>query len=125
MKNKNENIKLSERHYTSAELENIGRKIIKRNISKNESYKEKPDNVQSDSRIRQNVLEALYRSTLLDSSNIDAEVMDGKVSLRGSVKTLAEKKFASEVIQYIPGIVEVFNDLIIRNEMFSQNIFHA
>ena len=124
MKTTDENIKLSERHYTSQELEKIGRKIIKRNLSNNGNKINQEEDFQSDFRIRQNVLEALYRSTLLDSSKIEVFVQEGKVDLKGSVKTSLEKDYAPQVVKYVPGIVEIYNDLIVRDDFISHEGFH-
>jgi hypothetical protein len=119
-----EDIKLSERHYTSEALEKIGRKIIKRNLSNNGDINNKELDFQSDFRIGQNILETLYRSTLLDSSKIEVYVDEGKVSLKGSVKTSLEKSYAPQVIKYVPGITEIFNDLIVRDEFITHEGYH-
>ncbi len=124
MKKIDEDIKLSERHYTSEALEKIGRKIIKRNSSNNGDIKNKELESQSDFSIRQNILETLYRSTLLDSSKIEVYVDEGKVSLKGSVKTSLEKSYAPQVIKYVPGITEIFNDLIVRDEFITHEGYH-
>ena len=124
MKKIEEDIKLSERHYTSEALEKIGRKIIKRNLSKNGDINNKELDSQSDFSIRQNILETLYRSTLLDSSKIEVYVDEGRVSLKGSVKTSLEKSYAPQVIRYVPGITEIFNDLIVRDEFITHEGYH-
>jgi osmotically-inducible protein OsmY len=124
MKKIEEDIKLSERHYTSEALEKIGRKIIKRNLSKSGDINNKELNYQSDFSIRQNIVDTLYRSTLLDSSKIEVYVYEGKVSLKGSVKTSSEKSYAPQVIKYVPGITEIFNDLIVRDEYITHEGYH-
>ena len=124
MKKIEEDIKLSERHYTSEALEKIGRKIIKRNLSNNGDINNKELDFQSDFRIGQNILETLYRSTLLDSSKIEVYVDEGRVSLKGSVKTSLEKDYAPQVVKYVPGIVEIYNDLIVRDDFIAHEVFH-
>jgi osmotically-inducible protein OsmY len=124
MKKIEEDIKLSERHYTSEALEKIGRKIIKRNLSNNGDINNKELDSQSDFSIRQNILETLYRSTLLDSSKIEVYVDEGRVSLKGSVKTSLEKDYAPQVVKYVPGIVEIYNDLIVRDDFIAHEGFH-
>jgi osmotically-inducible protein OsmY len=118
MKHKEENIRLSERHYTSYDLEKIGKKVI---------FRHSPEELEStfgnqriflDERVKHSVLESLYRSTLLDASRIEVFVEDGKVTLKGSVKSPKEKNYAQDVIQFVPGVVEVFNDLIIVDHLF-------
>ena len=124
MKKIEEDIKLSERHYTSEALEKIGRKIIKRNLSNDGDINNKELDSQSDFSIRQNILETLYRSTLLDSSKIEVYVDEGRVSLKGSVKTSLEKDYAPQVVKYVPGIVEIYNDLIVRDDFIAHEGFH-
>jgi osmotically-inducible protein OsmY len=124
MKNTDDTTKLSERHYSSSDLEKIGQKIIKRNQSINGYKGSRGEDFQSDFKIRQNVLEALYRSTLLDSSKIEVFVQEGKVDLKGSVKTSLEKDYAPQVVKYVPGIVEIYNDLIVRDDFIAHEGFH-
>lgn len=118
MKNKEEMIRLSERHYTSFDLEKIGKKVIFRHPSLSPDIGEQRQRLFSDNKVRQNILQTLYRSSLLDASRIEVLVNKGKVILKGSVKNSQEKNYATQVIQFVPGIIEIFNDLIVTDHQF-------
>ncbi len=117
MKHKEENIRLSERHYTSYDLEKIGKKILFRHPPEEHEPRIKKQIIFPDERVKQMVLESLYRSTLLDASRIEVFVEDGVVGLKGNVKSQNEKNYAEEVIQFVPGVIEIFNDLIITDHL--------
>lgn len=123
MKNRDESIRYQERHYNIPELEKYGRKILRRNFSKVEAFEIHSPPYDSDDKIRQNVMESLYRSTLVDSSKIEVLVHDGEVDLEGSVRTQTEKKIIDEIIKFIPGIVIIHNDLIVSSELGDINTF--
>lgn len=69
----------------------------------------------SDEKIKDEVCEFLYRSGAIDASDIDVDVKDGEVTLKGWVNDREEKKEAEICIENIPGVNDVFNELHLRN----------
>ena len=65
----------------------------------------------SDERIRDEVCERLTDDRRVDASEITVEVKDGEVTLTGRVPTRDQKRQASECVEDIPGVREVFNQL--------------
>jgi osmotically-inducible protein OsmY len=65
----------------------------------------------SDSRIYEDVCEALLNDPNVDAGDIEIEVNDGIVSLRGSVDGRKMKKEAELCIEHIYGIKDIFNML--------------
>jgi osmotically-inducible protein OsmY len=62
-----------------------------------------------DGRIYEDVCEALLNDRFIDASDIDVEVHEGIVSLRGAVESRRMKKEAEFCIDNIFGVVDVFN----------------
>lgn len=62
-----------------------------------------------DARIYEDVNEALLNDPWVDASDIEVEVHEGVVTLRGAVEGRKMKKEAEECIEHIPGIEDVFN----------------
>ena len=67
----------------------------------------------SDEHLFENVCEALSDNHLLDASNIEVEVSDGLVYLKGSVSNFHAKKEAQISIEDLPGVKDVMNFLVI------------
>ncbi|WPU66694.1 BON domain-containing protein [Peredibacter starrii] len=65
----------------------------------------------SDDRIRDEVNEALYLSREINASEIEIEVTDGLVFLRGKVESRPIKRLTEEVIENIAGVIDVRNEL--------------
>lgn len=65
-------------------------------------------------RIKERVSEALYFSPEVDASDIDIEIEEGCVVLRGIVDDRKQKKAAERRIENIPGVDDVRNELRIR-----------
>jgi osmotically-inducible protein OsmY len=65
----------------------------------------------SDERIREEVNERLTADARVDASDIDVEVKNGEVTLRGRVDERRDKRAAEEAIEDIPGVKDVKNDL--------------
>ncbi len=62
-----------------------------------------------DGRIYEDVCEALLNDRFIDASDIDVEVHEGVVTLRGAVESRRMKKEAELCIDNIFGVVDVFN----------------
>lgn len=65
----------------------------------------------SDERIREDVAELLTESPDLDASEIELEVNEGCVLLRGTVHGRREKRLAEDLAERVWGVHDVKNDL--------------
>lgn len=70
----------------------------------------------SDDRIREDVCEYLTEDDYIDATNIEVHVQDAEVTLTGHVDTRAEKRRADDLIDQIPGVRDVHNQLRIVND---------
>lgn len=84
----------------------------------NESYRggmfsgRGPRNYQrSDERIREDVNERLTIDPRIDASEIDVRVQNGEVTLSGTVDDRRTRRLAEEIIEDLPGVRDVRNDL--------------
>jgi osmotically-inducible protein OsmY len=68
----------------------------------------------SDDRIREDVCERLS-SGYIDASEIEVEVAEGTVTLRGSVPDKRSKRDAEDLIEYVAGIRAIENQLRIAS----------
>ena len=69
----------------------------------------------SDSLIKDDVSEALYRSSEVDASEIEVFVNEGDVTLKGFVTSRLQKKNAEATVEHLAGVEDVFNELRIHN----------
>ena len=65
----------------------------------------------SDERIKEDVNEALFKSYEVDATDIEVDVKDGVVYLRGSVHVRGDKREAEDCVENIHGVVDVQNQL--------------
>lgn len=65
----------------------------------------------SNETIREDVSEALYRSSEVDASDIEVFVSEGHVTLKGTVMNREQKKLAEATIENLAGVDDVFNEL--------------
>lgn len=114
---------LSVRHYNLGPLENHGRQKIRMREHKDEpTYTPSmrgrgPKGYRrSDEMIREDVNEALYRSSEVDASEIEVFVKDGFVTLKGTVVSREQKKMAEASIENLAGVDDVYNELSIKSE---------
>jgi hypothetical protein len=82
----------------------------------------------SDDRIREDVNDRLTWSSHIDASEIDVEVRDGEVTLKGSVDDRFAKRLAEDLCQQVYGVQDVQNQLKVsrrepdlRTQEMSQN----
>jgi osmotically-inducible protein OsmY len=57
------------------------------------------------------VLTALERNPYLSNRNLRFETEQGRVTLRGVVKTYFQKQMAQEAIRHVDGVSEIANEL--------------
>lgn len=69
-----------------------------------------------DATIHEEVCEALKRDRMVDATDIEVEVNEGNVTLRGTVPNRLSKKEAENCIEDLHGVQDVFNFLTIRRE---------
>ena len=68
----------------------------------------------SDDRVKEDVSEALYRDPDIDASDVEVEVKDGTVFLKGSVESRQIKRAAENCVDHLTGVEDVRNELTIR-----------
>ena len=68
----------------------------------------------SDERIRDAVSEALHDDDDVDASDISVEVKDGEVILTGTVADRRTKRLAEEVVEALPGVHDVVNQIRVK-----------
>jgi hypothetical protein len=75
----------------------------------------------ADDRICEDVNERLTADPRVDASDIEVRVQNGEVTLSGSVDDRRTRRLAEEIIEDLPGVRDVRNDLrVSRNEGWSQ-----
>lgn len=68
----------------------------------------------SDARIYEDVCDALTRHPDIDAGDIEVEVHDGQVYLRGRVESRLMKRMAEDAVDFYPGVIDVHNELTVR-----------
>ncbi|MBA2404385.1 MAG: BON domain-containing protein [Bdellovibrionales bacterium] len=68
----------------------------------------------SDSSIYEDVCEALLNDPLVDAGELEIEVHEGVVSLRGAVEDRRMKKEAQVCIEHVAGVKDVFNLITLK-----------
>lgn len=66
----------------------------------------------SDDRIREDACEALYQSFEIDASEIEVDVIQGRIFLKGKVDSRQTKRLAEQTIENLAGVIDVQNELI-------------
>jgi hypothetical protein len=111
---------ISERHYTFSPLETVGKKIfrIRPPTKIPDDWKRENDLIKeerSDQKTKDDVRQMLYRSSLVDASEVEIDVKNHILILRGFVKNLSDKELVASIVEHIPGIREVKNDIFIKS----------
>jgi osmotically-inducible protein OsmY len=65
----------------------------------------------SDDRIREDVCEVLTQHGNIDASEIEIDVKNGEVTLRGTVDSRQTKRMAEDAIEHLSGVREINNQL--------------
>jgi hypothetical protein len=68
----------------------------------------------SDEKIYEDVCEALFVSPSVDATDIDVSVLDGLVTLSGTVNSRYEKREAENCVENISGVFDVNNELRLK-----------
>jgi osmotically-inducible protein OsmY len=79
-----------------------------RGVTNNIGIKTKPIDTKD---IQRKIAAAYHRSATIDSSSIKVSSTDGKVTLQGTVRSLAEKKDAENIAWLAPGVTSVKNKI--------------
>lgn len=74
----------------------------------------------SDERIKEDVSDALERNPQIDASEIELDVKDGVVTLRGHIEDRRTKRLTEDVVAGIYGVKDVRNDLTVDQSIFTQ-----
>lgn len=74
----------------------------------------------SDDRIREDVNETLEMHPHIDASEIEIEVKEGMVVLRGHVEDRRQKRLAEDVIENLPGVRDVRNEISVNQSLFER-----
>lgn len=86
-----------------------------------EHYGKGPKNYRrSDERIKEDASDALERNALIDASEIELDVKDGVITLRGHVEDRRTKRLSEDVVGGIYGVKDVRNDLTVDQSIFKQ-----
>jgi hypothetical protein len=70
----------------------------------------------SDSRIEEDVCEALTHHGMLDASGIQVMVADGEVTLTGTVESRQAKRMAEDILDSVSGVKDVNNQLRVQGQ---------
>ena len=70
--------------------------------------------VRADERIREQVNECLTADPYVDATEVEVSVVEGVVTLSGTVENRAEKRLAEDCVDTVPGVRDVNNNLSIR-----------
>jgi hypothetical protein len=65
----------------------------------------------SDERLHEEACEALFRNPWVDASEIDVKVLDGVITVSGTVHSREEKREAESCMEHISGVVDIRNEL--------------
>ena len=65
----------------------------------------------SDARMKEDAIDRLTDNSWLDASNIEVEVQDCQVTLTGTVGSRQDKRLAEDIVDTVPGVIDVNNQL--------------
>ena len=82
--------------------------------SKENHYGKGPRAWVPDESIKKKVSLALYLNPDVDAREIEVRVKNGCVYLNGSIKNRSQKKAAERSVESIPGVEDVFNELVVK-----------
>ncbi|MES2856850.1 MAG: BON domain-containing protein, partial [Bdellovibrionota bacterium] len=74
----------------------------------------------SDDRIREDASEILERHHGVDASEIEVDVKDGIVTLRGHAEDRRQKRLAEDCVEQCAGVKDVRNELTINQSLFQR-----
>ena len=94
-----------EKRYAQESIEDL---VAVRGVTNNIRIKAKPIDTKE---IQRKISAAYHRSATVDSSSIKIEISGSKVTLRGKVRSWAEKKQAENIAWTAPGVLSVDNKI--------------
>ena len=74
----------------------------------------------SDDSIKETICHALEQHPLIDAREIEVEVKEGVVTLRGNIHDRPAKRLAEDTIDGLPGVVDVHNNLTVDKTFFER-----
>ncbi len=74
----------------------------------------------SDDRIKEEVSDALERHPQIDASELEVDVKDGIVTLKGHVEERRIKRMAEDAIENLPGVRDIRNELMVDQSLFQR-----
>lgn len=70
----------------------------------------------SDDRIREDVCDRIASWGWVDASDVEVRVQEAEVTLSGSVSARRDKRLLEEMIEGVPGVLDVHNQIRVRRE---------
>ena len=70
----------------------------------------------SDDRIREDICEVLMQHGEIDASEVEVEVQNGEVTLRGTVEDRRQKRLIEDVLEEVSGVRDVQNQLRVQQQ---------
>lgn len=74
----------------------------------------------SDERIKDDISDRLTQHGQIDASDVNIDVNNGEVFLRGEVDNRRAKRMAEDVVESIPGVKDVHNELKVKHQEHRQ-----
>lgn len=71
--------------------------------------------------VKKKISAAFHRHATVDSENIAVDVKGDTVTLRGKVRSWAEREDAEDVAWAMPGVTEVINNLVIDTDVYAES----
>ena len=79
----------------------------------------------SDDRIREDVCDRIASWGWVDASDVEVRVQEAEVTLSGQVGTRRDKRLLEEMIDGVPGVLDVHNQIRVRREMGQRTLGEA
>lgn len=67
-----------------------------------------------DTQLEMRLIDRIELDAFLRERDIDVEVVDGLVNIRGEVWTPLEKQRVGDLVRSVAGVIEVANDVVVR-----------
>ena len=94
-------------------MDNLARSDLRPDLHPEKNFKGRGPKgwKRSDGKIREEVCLALERSHDIDASQMEVTVEEGCVSLKGRIETKGMQRAAEDLIESVPGVIDVFSQL--------------
>jgi hypothetical protein len=79
----------------------------------------------SDDRIREDVCDRIATWGWVDASDVEVRVQEGEVTLSGQVGARRDKRMLEEMLEGIPGVLDIHNQVRVRREMGQRPLAEA